>query len=109
MKIFNLKFQSIDENSLEELNVANVLGIDSTMSKLFKINNNNNNYNLINEEIQQQQQSITLPIPTATMAPYSTELDDVFISVKTTRQFHYTRLPDIINTWFQHAKNQVSF
>lgn len=41
------------------------------------------------------------------MAPFTTNLDDVFISVKTTKHYHHSRLPDIISTWFQFAKDQV--
>lgn len=36
-------------------------------------------------------------------------LDDVYISVKTTRKYHHTRLPVILNTWFQLAKDQTWF
>lgn len=52
---------------------------------------------------------VTPPVATATMAPFSTDLNDVFISVKTTRHYHYSRLPSIIATWFQHAKDQVCY
>ena len=51
--------------------------------------------------------AVTPSVATATMAPFSTDLDDVFISVKTTRHNHYSRLPAIIGTWFQFAKEQV--
>lgn len=34
-------------------------------------------------------------------------LDDIFISVKTTKHYQYTRLPLILKTWFQLAKEQV--
>lgn len=57
---------------------------------------------LINEE-----SSVTPAIATATMAPFTTNLDDVFISVKTTKHYHHSRLPAIISTWFQFAKDQV--
>lgn len=36
-------------------------------------------------------------------------LDDIFISVKTTKHYQSTRLPVILKTWFQLAKEQVSF
>ncbi|CAL4141751.1 unnamed protein product [Meganyctiphanes norvegica] len=36
-------------------------------------------------------------------------LEDIFITVKTTRAFHRTRLSIIIKTWFQLAKNQTWF
>lgn len=35
-------------------------------------------------------------------------LNDIFISVKTSRHYQFTRLPIILKTWFQLAKNQVS-
>lgn len=37
----------------------------------------------------------------------SLELDDIFISVKTTKDYHDTRLSMIVKTWFQLAKDQV--
>jgi hypothetical protein len=46
---------------------------------------------------------------TGTPKPPSTDLDDVFISVKTTKKYHADRLSLIIKTWFQLAKNQVCF
>lgn len=52
---------------------------------------------------------ITASLATATMAPFTTELDDLFISVKTTKHYHHSRLMAIIGTWFQFAKDQVSF
>lgn len=45
---------------------------------------------------------------TATPQPPTTELDDIFISVKTTKNYHDTRLALIIKTWFQLARDQVS-
>lgn len=46
---------------------------------------------------------------TATPQPPVTELDDIFISVKTTKNYHDTRLALIIKTWFQLARDQVGF
>lgn len=48
-----------------------------------------------------------IPSATATIKPPSTRLDDVFISVKTTKHYHSQRLPIILKTWFQLAKAQV--
>ncbi|CAG9830812.1 unnamed protein product [Diabrotica balteata] len=45
-------------------------------------------------------------IVTATAKPPSTTLDDVFISVKTTKTYHNKRLPIILKTWFQLARKQ---
>ncbi|EDW17326.1 fringe glycosyltransferase [Drosophila mojavensis] len=46
---------------------------------------------------------------TATPQPPTTELDDIFISVKTTKNYHDTRLALIIKTWFQLARDQTWF
>lgn len=37
----------------------------------------------------------------------NTEIKDVFISVKTTGEFHKTRVQILLDTWVQNAKNQV--
>jgi hypothetical protein len=44
---------------------------------------------------------------TATPSYTTTYLEDIFISVKTTRHYHSTRLKVILKTWFQLAKHQV--
>lgn len=48
------------------------------------------------------------PVTPSVMAPFATNLDDMFISVKTTKHYHHSRLPAIVDTWFQFARNQVS-
>lgn len=53
--------------------------------------------------------SSEVPSVTATLRPLTTTLDDVFISVKTTKHYHKNRLPIILTTWFQLAKDQVSY
>lgn len=45
---------------------------------------------------------------TGTPKPATTNLNDIFITVKTTKLYHDTRLALIIKTWFQLAKDQVS-
>lgn len=45
---------------------------------------------------------------TATPKPTTINLSDIFITVKTTKMYHDTRLALIIKTWFQLAKEQVS-
>lgn len=45
---------------------------------------------------------------TGTPKPTTTNLNDLFITVKTTKSYHDTRLALIIKTWFQLAKDQVS-
>lgn len=44
---------------------------------------------------------------TATPKPPTIELNDIFISVKTTKSNHNNRLDLILNTWQQLAKEQV--
>ncbi|XP_054270130.1 fringe glycosyltransferase [Macrosteles quadrilineatus] len=46
---------------------------------------------------------------TATPKPPNTRPHDVFISVKTTGHYHHARLPVILKTWFQLAKDQIWF
>ncbi|BES97097.1 Fringe-like [Nesidiocoris tenuis] len=46
---------------------------------------------------------------TATPSPSSTSVADLFISVKTTVHYHQARLPVILKTWFQLAKQQTWF
>lgn len=36
-------------------------------------------------------------------------IDDVYISVKTTLDFHYTRVTLILMTWWNHAMEQVRY
>ncbi|XP_053677521.1 fringe glycosyltransferase [Anopheles nili] len=49
------------------------------------------------------------PAVTGTPKPPTTELDDLLISVKTTKSYHDTRLEMIIKTWYQLAKEQTWF
>ena len=88
----NCMSQWVDEMNVAEVNSRNVI-VEVPASR-----------KLISEEL-----PVTLPVATATMAPFTTNLNDVFISVKTTRHYHHSRLPAIIDTWFQFARNQVSF
>uniref|UniRef100_A0A1A9W5R5 Fringe-like glycosyltransferase domain-containing protein n=1 Tax=Glossina brevipalpis TaxID=37001 RepID=A0A1A9W5R5_9MUSC len=46
---------------------------------------------------------------TGTPKPPTTELDDIFISIKTTKSYHDSRLALIVKTWFQLAKDQTWF
>ena len=41
--------------------------------------------------------------------PPATRLDDIHISIKTSHKFHGDRLPVIIKTWFQLAKEETWF
>uniref|UniRef100_F6WD96 Fringe-like glycosyltransferase domain-containing protein n=1 Tax=Ciona intestinalis TaxID=7719 RepID=F6WD96_CIOIN len=41
--------------------------------------------------------------------PAMLTLDDIFITVKTSKQFHCSRLGVIVSTWFAEAKNQTYF
>lgn len=57
--------------------------------------------------IKQQQHAHEFSV-TGTPKPATTNLNDIFITVKTTKLYHDTRLALIIKTWFQLAKDQVS-
>uniref|UniRef100_A0A182FFA8 Fringe-like glycosyltransferase domain-containing protein n=1 Tax=Anopheles albimanus TaxID=7167 RepID=A0A182FFA8_ANOAL len=48
-----------------------------------------------------------VPAVTGTPKPPTTELDDLLISVKTTKSYHDTRLEMITKTWYQLAKEQI--
>lgn len=49
-------------------------------------------------------------VQTSSAKPHqATVLDDIFISVKTTKNFHKSRLFVVLTTWFQLAKDQVSY
>ena len=50
---------------------------------------------------------VTTQPPTTATAKVHTTLDDIFISVKTTKNFHASRLDVIIKTWFTLARDQV--
>ncbi|XP_057667628.1 fringe glycosyltransferase [Diorhabda carinulata] len=50
-----------------------------------------------------------IPTATATAKPPSATLQDIFISVKTTKTYHNKRLPIILKTWFQLARKQTWF
>lgn len=66
-----------------------------------------------------QETSVGVPVPNLSIEPVTKTsisdsgqkknitLDDVFISVKTTKHYQYTRLPVILKTWYQLAKQQV--
>lgn len=56
----------------------------------------------------QQQHQLNERAVTATPKPSTTNLNDIFITVKTTKMYHDNRLALIIKTWFQLAKEQVS-
>jgi len=53
----------------------------------------------------------TLPNPVNTLPSQhgETSQEDIFISVKTSRQFHVSRLAVILKTWFQLAKRNTFF
>lgn len=54
-----------------------------------------------------KEQSYSLPT-SSTSKLNALKLNDIFISVKTTKSFHQTRLDVILRTWFALAKEEVS-
>lgn len=86
----------------------------STINTAVSKNNNNNNRfnrndNAVTDYHLKQQQHIHEFSVTGTPKPATTNLNDIFITVKTTKLYHDTRLALIIKTWFQLAKDQVSW
>lgn len=60
------------------------------------------------EEEERRRGLLNTLVATATTKP-ATTLDDIFISVKTTKGFHKTRLDLILKTWFTLARQQTWF
>ncbi|XP_038116517.1 fringe glycosyltransferase [Culex quinquefasciatus] len=102
------------DNSGYDNSVSNDNVIHSVSGSVGVVHNNNNNG------------GIRKPIPyptrfdrpggdygqlsvTGTPKPPTTELDDLLISVKTTKGYHETRLEMIVKTWYQLAKEQTWF
>lgn len=65
------------------------------------------------DQVDQYKETTIVPnefdLPSIPMPDTLTNLEDIFISVKTTRIFHRSRLDIILDTWFKFAKNQVKF
>lgn len=82
-----------DNNNLNKVNNKNINSVSNKFSNYV----DDNNY----------VDTVYQGAVTATPKPPTTELDDIFISVKTTKSYHSTRLAIIVKTWFQLAKGQV--
>ena len=86
---------------------------------LSSTNNNNVNKRAIaeqstNSHINNQVQSNSKPLSTASVVTFRSShskliVDNLFLSVKSTKRFHQTRLKPILKTWFNFAKEQVMF
>lgn len=70
--------------------------------------NNHNHIDTVTDYLLKRQHKTYESSVTGTPKPAITTLDDIFITVKTTKLYHNTRLALIIKTWFQLAKEQVS-
>ncbi|XP_042219211.1 fringe glycosyltransferase-like [Homarus americanus] len=66
-------------------------------------------YEQLDEEEEERQRGILNALVATATAKPATTLDDVFISVKTTKNFHKTRLDLILKTWFNLARQQTWF
>ena len=64
-------------------------------------NNNNNNNNVVKSKSQSE-------LPNPHRFDKKSDLDHIFISVKTATKFHLERLQVILDTWFKLAPEQVS-
>lgn len=71
------------------------------------LNNEDENDEVVDEE-ERQRGLLSGFVATATTRP-STTLDDIFISVKTTKNFHKSRLDLVLKTWFTLARKQTWF
>lgn len=60
------------------------------------------------EEEERRRGLLNTLVATATAKP-ATTLDDIFISIKTTKAFHKTRLDLVLKTWFSLAREQTWF
>lgn len=69
------------------------------------IRNDHQTTDMITDYLLKRRQEFSV---TGTPKPATTNLNDIFITVKTTKSYHDTRLALIIRTWFQLAKDQVS-
>lgn len=83
--------------------------INTAVSKNNNDRFNRRNDNAVTDYHLKQQQHIHEFSVTGTPKPATTNLNDIFITVKTTKLYHDTRLALIIKTWFQLAKDQVSW
>ncbi|KAL7033210.1 hypothetical protein ACKWTF_007506 [Chironomus riparius] len=99
-----------------EDNKSNVGDIE-TASRLYKVNNTNlfadllmNTTQMQNLRLEQSEESSRDYTNThGTEWSSNIDLDDIFISIKTTKKYHNTRLKLIIETWFQLARDQIWF
>lgn len=80
----------------------------STVNTAVAKNNDRRPNDIVTDYLLKQRQHIHEFSVTGTPKPATTNLNDVFITVKTTKLYHDTRLALIIKTWFQLAKDQVS-
>ncbi|XP_055373299.1 fringe glycosyltransferase [Condylostylus longicornis] len=106
-KINNLKLL-YNKYNLNNNNINNGIGGSDDNNNSNDIDNINNliiDSATLNNLINQQYGSVV----TGTPKPSITQLDDIFISVKTTKNYHDNRLALIIKTWFQLAKDQTWF
>lgn len=69
---------------------------------------NHNHIDTVTDYLLKRQHKTYESSVTGTPKPAIITLDDIFITVKTTKLYHNTRLALIIKTWFQLAKQQVS-
>ena len=93
---------SLDQNSIGFQERA-VRSVADNKIDVQKTSQNGNNFNQIkdisfNNSIEEKKKRVK---------QMRISLNDIFISVKTTKKFHSTRLDIILKTWFNLAKDQV--
>lgn len=105
-----LAYQSLSRatinNSLESVLSEKLSLKDKDFGGSFEIEESRHR---LKEALSKSELTSEIPSATATVKPPSTTLHDVFISVKTTKHYHKSRLLIILKTWFQLAKAQTWF
>lgn len=95
----------ISSNAIDDRNKISHIGRAWPTAHNDYVKNDHRSTDLITDYLLKRRQEFSV---TGTPKPTTTNLNDLFITVKTTKSYHDTRLALIIKTWFQLAKDQVS-
>ncbi|XP_017782254.1 PREDICTED: fringe glycosyltransferase-like, partial [Nicrophorus vespilloides] len=106
-----LAYQSLSRVGTPSVRIAEDAAASEKLIKDYNSNNNNYLPLVRADDGIPRDPDFTSEIPsaTATVKPPTTTLEDLFISVKTTKHYHQSRLLIILKTWFQLAKAQTWF
>lgn len=98
-----LKYYFLQDEEKSPVTAASAKDYEETFENSIVINPRANR----DYRIESERTSEIIPSVTATRKPHQAKLEDLFLSVKTTKHYHNHRLPIILKTWFQLAKQQV--